>query len=136
VEDGFMKINRGREADLASEDRTDADTFTGIVWADPVLRGAPGLTVNTVFFGPGGRTYWHRHDRGQVLLVTAGRGYVRTRADSGDWLAAGDVVYSEPGEEHWHGAGGETFLVHTAVSLGETKWLEEVAESDYRTAVS
>jgi quercetin dioxygenase-like cupin family protein len=71
-----------------------------------------------------------------VLLVTAGRGYVRTRAGGGDWVAAGDVVLAEPGEEHWHGAGGETFLVHTAVSLGETRWLEAVAEDDYRTAVS
>ena len=136
VEEQIVKINRGREAGLASENRTDGDTFTGTVWADPVLRGVSGVNVNTVFFGPGGRTYWHSHEGGQVLLVTAGRGYVRTRAGQGEWVAGGDVVFSDGGEEHWHGAGGETFLVHTAVSLGETKWLEEVAEEDYRGAVT
>jgi quercetin dioxygenase-like cupin family protein len=132
---GFVKINRGREAGLGSEDRTDGETFTGTVWGDPVLRGVPGVNVNTVFFGPGGRTYWHSHERGQVLLATAGRGYVRTRAGDGGWVVEGDVVFAGGGEEHWHGAGGETFLVHTAVSLGETTWLEEVAEDDYRAAV-
>ena len=32
-----MKINRGREAGAASERRT--ETFSGEVWADPVLSG-------------------------------------------------------------------------------------------------
>lgn len=129
-----MRINRGREGEAPSEARE--DTFTGTVWADAVLQGAPGVLVNDVFFSPGGRTYWHRHERGQVLLVTQGRGYVQTRGrGDGGWVTAGDVVFFEPGEEHWHGAGGETYLLHRAISLGETEWLEEVAEDDYRAAV-
>jgi len=129
-----MRINRGREADAASEPRT--DSFTGRVWADAVLEGVPGVLVNDVFFEPGARTYWHRHAQGQVLLVTQGRGRVQTRTGDGGWVAPGDVVSFEPGEEHWHGAGGETYLLHRAISLGETEWLEEVAEEDYRAAVS
>jgi quercetin dioxygenase-like cupin family protein len=37
-----------------------------------------------------------------------------------------------PGERHWHGASGETFLTHLAVSLGTTMWAEEVAPADYQ----
>jgi quercetin dioxygenase-like cupin family protein len=129
-----MRINRGREADAASEART--DSFTGTVWADAVLQDVTGVLVNDVFFDPGSRTYWHRHTQGQVLLVAQGRGYVQTRAGEGGWVAGGDVVFFEPDEEHWHGAGGETYLLHRAISLGETEWLEEVAEDDYRAAVS
>jgi hypothetical protein len=44
-------------------------------------------------------------------------------------------VFFEAGEEHWHGAGDASYLVHTAISLGATEWLEEVAEEDYRAAV-
>jgi quercetin dioxygenase-like cupin family protein len=129
-----MRINRGREADAASEARR--DSFTGTVWADPVLQAPPGVLVNDVFFEPGARTYWHRHAQGQILLVTQGRGYVQTREGEGGWVAAGDVVWFDPGEEHWHGAGDRTYLLHRACSLGETEWLEEVAEDDYRVAVT
>ena len=129
-----MKINRGREARASSENRTDAATFTGTVWADPVLQ-APGVNVNTVFFAHGGRTYWHSHRQGQVLLVASGAGFVQSRGGEAAPIAPGDVVHSDPGEEHWHGAGADTLLVHTAVSLGETVWLEEVGDDDYRSAV-
>jgi quercetin dioxygenase-like cupin family protein len=129
-----MRINRGRETNAASEARN--DWFTGTVWADPVLENAPGVLVTDVFFTPGARTHWHRHAQGQVLLVTHGRGCAQTRSGSASHLASGDVVFFEPGEEHWHGAAGETYLLHRAISLGETEWLEEVAEDDYRTAVT
>jgi quercetin dioxygenase-like cupin family protein len=91
--------------------------------------------VNAVFFPPGGRTHWHRHERGQVLLVTAGRGYVQVRDGEGTWVAAGDVVHFPPGEEHWHGAGPESYLLHTAISLGTTEWLEAVSPADYERSV-
>jgi len=32
----------------------------------------------------------------------------------------------------WHGAAADTLLVHLAVSLGETRWRDEVAEDLYR----
>jgi hypothetical protein len=67
-----MRVNRGREADTPSERR--GPTFTGEVWAEPVLATGDGVTVNTVFFAPAARTHWHHHERGQILLVTHGRG--------------------------------------------------------------
>lgn len=128
-----MKINRGREDAAASDLR--GPTFTGEIWADPVLATDDGVTVNTVFFPPGGRTYWHHHERGQILLVTHGRGFVQVRGGEGAWVAAGDVVYFPAGEEHWHGAGPDSYLTHTAISLGTTDWADEVTPADYEASV-
>ena len=68
-----MKINHGRVAGEPSAHR-DA-TFTGAVWSEPLLRDVPGVIINTVFFPPGVRTHWHRHETGQILIVTHGRGH-------------------------------------------------------------
>lgn len=128
-----MQVNRGRRADAPSQER--GPTFTGTVWADPVLATDDGVVVNAVFFPPGGRTHWHRHERGQILIVTNGRGYVQVRDGDGAWIGTGDVVYFPPGEEHWHGAGPDSYLTHTAISLGSTDWLDEVSGGDYERSV-
>ena len=46
-------------------------------------------------------------------------------------VSAGDTVWVPAGERHWHGAAPDSFMTHTAISLGPTHWDEEVAESDY-----
>jgi quercetin dioxygenase-like cupin family protein len=33
-------------------------------------------------------------------------------------LQVGDVVHIPGGEKHWHGAAENTFMIHTAISLG------------------
>ncbi len=124
-----MKISRSGEPGLQSQPRS--DTFTGEVWATPVVPGGEGVMVNSVLFLPGGRTNWHRHERGQVLYVTSGRGQIASRDGSGSAIAAGDTVFIPPGEEHWHGAAPDAYLVHLAISLGETQWLEPVSDDDY-----
>lgn len=124
-----MKIIHGRAPDAVSEQRT--ATFTGTVFADPVLAPEEGVTVNSVWFAPGARTHWHRHDRGQILIVTSGRGWVGDRQGERGGIRAGDVVWISPGEEHWHGADPGSYLVHTAISLGGHEWLEPVEEQDY-----
>jgi quercetin dioxygenase-like cupin family protein len=129
-----MKVNRGRPAGAPSQRRP--ETFSGDVWLDPVLPDAPGVLVATANFAPAARTFWHSHSGGQILFVTHGRGYVQTRAGDGAWVAAGDVVHFEPGEEHWHGAGPDSYLVHTAVTLGDSEWLSEVTDAEYGGAVS
>jgi quercetin dioxygenase-like cupin family protein len=124
-----MKVNRGREPGSVSDLR--GPTFTGPVWADAVLNAAPAVLINSVFFPPGSRTFWHRHESGQILHVTHGRGHIQKRGAEGFSLQAGDVVYIEPGEEHWHGATPDSFMLHLAISLGETEWLDEVVQDDY-----
>jgi quercetin dioxygenase-like cupin family protein len=127
-----MQINPGRARGLPSELRS--STFTGTVWIDPVLGATDGVMVNNVFFAPGARTHWHRHERGQVLVVTSGEGRACTRGGEVQPIRAGDVVFFPPGEEHWHGGSPDSYVLHVAVSLGETDWLEPVADGDYRGA--
>jgi quercetin dioxygenase-like cupin family protein len=127
-----MRINPGRERSLASQQRS--DTFTGEVWGDPVLESTDGVLINSVFFAPRSRTYWHRHERGQVLYVTSGQGRIFDRGGEGGIIRAGDTIWIPPGEEHWHGADAETYLVHLAISLGKTEWLDEVTDGDYEVA--
>ena len=124
-----MKINRGREAGTKSELRT--ATFTGEVWGDPVLPETDGVLINNVFFAPGARTHWHTHDQGQILLVTSGEGRARARDGSGGPLSAGDVVWIPPGEEHWHGADADSYMLHLAISLGGHDWLDPVTDEEY-----
>ena len=127
-----MRISRGRASARDSENRT--ETFTGTVWADPVLPTQDDVTVNTVVFAPGARTHWHRHGVGQVLVVTHGAGFLQSRNGEGGRLTPGDVAHIPAGEEHWHGAAPGTVMVHLAVSVGPTQWLEPVSDEDYARA--
>ena len=106
-------------------------TFTGLVYADPVLTSPEGATVARVFFTPAARTFWHWHERGQLLQVISGRGLICTHGGLPQELKAGDTVWAPPGERHWHGGGPDTVMLHVALSLGTTNWLGEVAETDY-----
>lgn len=124
-----MKILKGRPAGAASAERS--ETFTGVVWSDPVLPTTDGITVNNVFFTPGARTHWHHHENGQLLVVTLGSGLVCTRGGPPHVLGAGDVVWAPPGEHHWHGGGESSCLQHLAMSLGATTWLDAVSDGDF-----
>ena len=127
-----MRVARGRVQGAPSEER--GATFTGRVWADPVLAGEDGVMVAAVFFEPGARTHWHKHEVGQVLHVTQGAGYLQSRDGSGSALTAGDVAHIPAGEEHWHGAAPDSYLLHLAVSMGANDWLEPVSDDEYAQA--
>jgi len=130
-----MQIARqGLGAD-ASERRSEGQHVTGgLSWAEPVLASPHGVNIGQVFFEPGARTEWHAHEHGQVLHVSAGHGWVIARDGSGGAIAAGDTVFIDPGEEHWHGASADHYLLHLAVSLGGIDWLGPVSDADYAAA--
>ena len=51
----------------------------------------------------------------------------------------GDIIYTPPGEEHWHGAAPDRFMSHLGLwenpgpdGAPENTWLEHVTEADYR----
>ncbi|WP_433784372.1 cupin domain-containing protein [Actinomycetospora sp. CA-101289] len=128
-----MKIVHGRADGVATQAR--GETFTGTVWGDPVLpTTTEGNTINSVTFTPGARTFWHHHERGQILVVTAGTGWVCTHGETPQPLTVGDVVWVPPGEQHWHGGGPDTIMTHLAISLGPTTWLHEVSADEYGQA--
>ena len=127
-----MKIIRGRAPGARAEQRE--ATFTGKVWGDPVMAETDGVTINTVFFAPGARTHWHSHGGGQVLHVTAGAGWVGLHGQPATHVRVGDVVWTPPGEEHWHGAASNAFMAHLAVSIGPADWQSQVTDDDYPAA--
>ena len=129
-----MKVFHGRVQGAASEQR--GPTFTGTVWADPVMPTMDGVGINHVFFSPGGRTFWHAHEHGQVLHVTAGQGWICKDGEAPQPIRMGDVVWIAPGERHWHGAADNTYMTHLAISLGKADWQEAVAARDYPTTVA
>ena len=113
-----------------------AQLFTGDVWFDVVARGeAPSrVRVNTVRFAPGARTAWHSHSLGQTLHVTDGVGLVQSRGGEVLVVRPGDVIHTPPGEEHWHGATPDDFLVHTAIwEDDDATWGAHVSDEEYRT---
>lgn len=129
-----MEYSRGRDGQPS---RLGTGTFTGRVMLDPLLGADDGrreVRVNSVVFEPGARTFWHSHDDGQLLVVSSGRGVVENRDGGRHAIEVGDTVWAQPGEEHWHGAAPDSLLVHTAVSLGATRWHEEVPDERYQSA--
>lgn len=110
--------------------------FTGSVFPYLTMPRTDGVTINTVCFTPGARTFWHSHENGQILQVVAGRGLVQAEGGPCHELRAGDTVWSPPGERHWHGAAPGSFLTHVAISLGVTQWGEELANELYEEAAA
>lgn len=120
---------------LQSRDRREvgppawARHLTGHAAVDVLLNTCPDeigeLVVTSVTFEPGARTHWHSHAAGQLLVVVAGEGWVGTRATGRRIVSLGDVIWTPPGEEHWHGATDASSLTHIAMTLGETQWSHE-----------
>jgi quercetin dioxygenase-like cupin family protein len=110
--------------------RPPAGRFTGTVWMDPIVEGN-AVRAACVVFEPGARTFWHSHPGEQLLHVVAGQGTVAARDGTRQTIRAGDLVHVPEGEEHWHGAQPGSLLIHVAITLGPTEWLEEVTPEDY-----
>lgn len=114
-----------------------ADWFTGRVRIDPQFDTHPAGHVAgaAVTFEAGARTNWHTHPVGQTLIVLSGVGLAQREGGPVEEIRPGDVVWFEPGERHWHGAGPTTAMTHLAIqeSLnGEVvTWLDAVTDEQY-----
>ena len=115
--------------------------FTGIVYVDGIRNPDEQTAIGCshVRFTPGARTAWHHHPKGQTLYVTDGIGLVATRTGGIQEIRPGDVVYIEPGEEHWHGATADRLMAHIAMQEADRNgrvvtWLDHVSDDDYNAA--
>ncbi|KAL6245325.1 hypothetical protein RBB50_008100 [Rhinocladiella similis] len=106
-------------------------TFVGQVWLDPILKSGHDVLVANVSFQPGARTNWHRHEKGQLLKVTGGSGWVCDQGQKPKRISVGDIIWCHAGGIHWHGADDGSFMVHEAVSLGRIEWYDPVDEEEY-----
>lgn len=91
--------------------------------------------MGCVTFEPGARTNWHRHPKGQVLIVTAGEGYYQQRGKPAQALKKGDTVNIPEDIEHWHGASAQSSFVHIAITNYKNEenviWLNPVTDDEY-----
>ena len=118
-----------------------AENFTGSVRVDPLFEATdpPRASGASVTFEPGARSAWHTHPVGQILMVTAGVGRVQGGGGPIEEIRQGDVVWTPPGQKHWHGASPNTAMTHIAIQErlgGKTvDWLEKVSDAQYGAPV-
>lgn len=95
-----------------------------------------GVGIGNVTFEPGCRNNWHIHHKGgQILLVTAGRGWYQEWGKDAQELHPGDVVNIPAEVKHWHGAAKDSWFAHLAVEVpaegSSNEWLEPVTDEEY-----
>ncbi len=112
--------------------------FDGQSWLQSLSAAQVGIA--NVSFEPGCRNHWHIHHAkqggGQILLVTAGRGYYQEWGKPARELHPGDVVNIPPEVKHWHGAAKDSAFQHLAIEVpGEetsNEWCEPVDAAEYQ----
>jgi quercetin dioxygenase-like cupin family protein len=120
-----------------------SDWFTGPVYVDTVATpaGTSQVGAAAVHFTPGARTAWHTHPRGQTIWVTGGVGLCQREGGAIEVIRAGDRVFFEPGENHWHGAAPTRFMTHVAMHQADEQgdvvaWGRHVGDDEYAQAPS
>lgn len=115
-----------------------AEYFTGQAWIDPFHLEAQSQSVLTsaqVTFEPGARTNWHIHPRGQLLVVTSGKGWTQLENGKKITINEGDTVWCPPDHRHWHGATSTTSMSHIAIQEKHdgtnVHWMEAVSDNTY-----
>ena len=115
-------------AGVAAAQQANAPRFTG---KSDVMDGKD-LTIARRHFDPGARTFWHSHDKGQLLLVEQGRMRAQKKGQPARDYGVGDTDYTPPDVQHWHGAGPDGPLVQINAQFGgATKWFAEVTDAEY-----
>jgi quercetin dioxygenase-like cupin family protein len=117
------------------------DWFTGSVYVDTVAAPSDGsrIAAANVHFTPGARTAWHTHPHGQTIWVTEGVGLCQREGGAIEVIRAGDRVFFEPGENHWHGAAPARFMTHIAMHQADehgnvVDWGAHVSDEQYAQA--
>ncbi|WGE36418.1 cupin domain-containing protein [Actinobacillus genomosp. 1] len=111
--------------------------FTGNTFLTEVLEADHNneFSIGSVTFEKGARTNWHTHPKGQVLIVTSGKGWYQERGKPAQAIQIGDVINIPENIEHWHGASADSDLVHLAITNykdgKKVTWLSPVTDEEY-----
>lgn len=114
-----------------------AEYFTNKATITPLFDANQSSQVGAalVRFEPGARTAWHRHPRGQRLVVLEGIGWTQVEGGQVQEFRAGDVVWCPPGVRHWHGATPMAAMAHIAIQEAQNGspviWMEHVSDQQY-----
>lgn len=129
-----MKITRSQIATRQGP----AEWFTGAVYIDAVAVPEAGsqVSASNVHFTPGAHTAWHTHPHGQTIFVLEGTGRCQRKGGPVEEIRPGDRVFFEPGEEHWHGAAPDRFMLHLALIQVDNEgtsvaWGTHVTDAEY-----
>jgi quercetin dioxygenase-like cupin family protein len=129
-----MQITRNE----LSTNKGPADWFSGDVYIDTVaeLTDPSRYAAAAVHFTPGARTAWHTHPFGQTIFVTEGVGRCQREGGPIEEIRPGDRVFFDPGENHWHGAAPNRFMVHIAIQQADdtgspVAWGRHVTDDEY-----
>ena len=117
----------------------DPKNFSGQVVVDLLTPPSVETPASSglVTFAPRARTAWHSHPAGQMLIVTAGKGWVQREGQTRQEIKPGDVVWIPAGIKHWHGATDTNGMSHVAVTYirdgKNADWMELVTDQKYAT---
>lgn len=118
--------------------RGPTDNFSGVVWVKMLVPAGSqtDCVVSEVTFEPKGRTFWHKHPNGQVLVVTQGTGYYQEKDKPIQIIRPGEAVNIAPDVVHWHGASPNGRFTHIAINPnvskgGAVNWLQAVTDVEY-----
>jgi len=120
-----MKVVRSHEGQM-----NQGTTFTHKTTLNRLLpaQGEGGITLSLVTFEDGALTHWHAHPGEQILYILEGEGRVGNEREEMR-VSAGDVVYTAPGEKHWHGAASGDSMTHISITnVGSPTWFDEAPE--------
>ena len=113
------------------------ENFSGNVVVDLLVPPSVETPASSglVSFAPAARTAWHSHPAGQMLIVTAGKGWVQREGEERQEIAPGDTVWIPAGVKHWHGATDTNAMSHVAVTYIQdgknADWMELVTDDEY-----
>ena len=104
--------------------------FTG---TPPASVDSQDLSIGRLRFEPGAHSAWHSHEKGQFLFVEEGRARTQKRGQPMREMTVGDVDYTGPNVEHWHGAAPDSPYVQVTIGWrgGGSKWLEKTTDAEY-----
>jgi len=132
-----MNTLEGKNAIFPKGEKASSDYFTGTAWVNILVPQdeTESYAIGNVVFEPGCRNNWHKHQAGQILLVTDGKGYYQEKGKPAKLLSKGDVVVIPSHIEHWHGAANDSSFTHIVVTnntkQGAVEWLAPVTDEEY-----
>lgn len=104
---------------------------TGDVWLSHLSAGDSIFDYNIAIakFGKGAKLDWHKHPKGQHLLIIEGEGLYQERDNPIQVVKKGEVVKCQPDVEHWHAATPESGVTYLAITGNQrTVWFENIPQ--------
>ncbi len=131
--------NAQNDAIFAKGELAPAEFFTGKAWVTGLVENDSVFTTaaGNVVFEAGARSNWHSHPAGQILMVTAGKGYHQIEGQPKEVITKGDVVQCPPNVNHWHGASAESSMTHIYIvpntEKGIVNWGDPVTDEEFNS---